>query len=69
MGIDSFMQGCKAARQARDECAFAALLSPDGQYHDTPFALQRGTQQQAGFDGGLCRCCRIGWHSLGRDAA
>lgn len=69
MGIDSFMQGCKAVRQARDERAFAALFTPDGQYHDTPFALQRGALQQAGFGGGLCRGCRVGWHSLPQDAA
>ena len=43
MGIDSFMQGCKAARQARDERAFAALFTPDGQYHDT---LQMSRRQE-----------------------
>ena len=69
MGIDSFMQGCKAAWQARGERAFAALFTPDGQYHNSPFAVLRGALQQAEFDGGLCRCCRVGWHSLPRDAA
>lgn len=137
MDIETFMQGYAAAWQARDDEAFARLFAPDGEYHNTPFAVQRGhdalraywqrvklqedvrvtyevlaraagsgiahwhvTYQvaseelfaiwarstgtntfarkpgdplprmvldgvlQAEFEGGLCRCCRIWWHSM-----
>lgn len=42
MDIDRFMAGYQAAWQARDDAAFAALFAPDGEYHNTPFAVQRG---------------------------
>ena len=42
MDIESFMQGYKAAWEARDDAAFAALFVADGEYHNTPFAVQRG---------------------------
>ena len=45
MGIHEFMQGYAAAWQARDPAMFAALFHPDGQYHNTPFQVQRGTAQ------------------------
>jgi hypothetical protein len=41
-GIERFMQGYKAAWEARDEHAFAGLFTEDGAYHNTPFAVQRG---------------------------
>ena len=45
MNIDGFMQGYKAAWEQRDESMFAALFLPDGQYHNTPFQVQRGSAQ------------------------
>lgn len=42
MDIESFMQGYKAAWESRDEKRFSALFTPDGEYHNTPFAVQRG---------------------------
>ncbi len=39
------MQGYKAAWEARDDDAFAALFSAGGEYHNTPFAVQRGHAQ------------------------
>lgn len=44
MTIDEFMQGYKAAWEARDEHRFAALFLPEGIYRNTPFAEQRGTE-------------------------
>ncbi len=135
--IELFMRGYQDAWQRRDEHRFAALFTPDGEYHNTPFAVQRGPDElaeywrrvklqedvaldfevlaswpgggmahwhvtyqvaseelfsiwarstgthlaarqpgdplprmvldgvlQAEFDGTLCRCCRIWWHSM-----
>jgi hypothetical protein len=45
VSIQAFMQGYKAAWEQRDPCMFAALFQPDGQYHNTPFQIQRGTEQ------------------------
>lgn len=45
MNIQEFMQGYKAAWEQRDPSMFAALFHPDGQYHNTPFQVQRGTGQ------------------------
>ncbi len=42
MDIDAFMRGYKAAWEARDDVAFAALFLVDGRYHNTPFQVQRG---------------------------
>ena len=49
MDIERFMQGYKAAWERRDESMFAALFSPDGEYHNTPFAVQRGHAQLAAY--------------------
>ena len=49
MDIESFMQGYKAAWEARDAQAFAALFHPDGQYHNTPFAVQRGRDELVAY--------------------
>ncbi|WP_374665802.1 nuclear transport factor 2 family protein [Ramlibacter sp.] len=43
MNIHTFMLGYQAAWQQRDPSQFAALFHPDGQYHNTPFQVQRGT--------------------------
>lgn len=45
MTIQAFMQGYKAAWEQRDPAMFAALFHPDGEYHNTPFQVQRGTAQ------------------------
>jgi len=42
MDIHRFMQGYKAAWEARDERIFCALFAAGGEYHNTPFAVQRG---------------------------
>lgn len=43
------MQGYKAAWERRDEALFAALFTADGEYHNTPFAVQRGHAQLAEY--------------------
>jgi hypothetical protein len=43
MHMQDFMEGYKAAWEKRDPSAFAALFHRDGQYHNTPFQVQRGT--------------------------
>jgi ribosomal protein S18 acetylase RimI-like enzyme len=45
MDIEAFMQGYKAAWEARDPAMFAALFHADGRYHNTPFQVQRGAGQ------------------------
>ena len=45
MQIEQFMQGYKAAWEARDEAMFADLFAADGEYANTPFAVQRGRAQ------------------------
>lgn len=49
MNIEQFMQGYKAAWEQRDEALFTALFTADGQYHNTPFAVQRGHAQLAQY--------------------
>ncbi len=49
MNIERFMQGYKAAWEARDEHAFAALFAADGEYRNTPFAVQRGHAELAEY--------------------
>lgn len=49
MTIQAFMQGYKAAWEQRDPAMFAALFHPDGEYHNTPFQVQRGTAQLAEY--------------------
>lgn len=49
MNIEQFMQGYKTAWERRDESLFAALFLPDGEYHNTPFQVQRGHAQLAEY--------------------
>lgn len=49
MNIERFMQGYKAAWEQRDEHQFVALFTADGEYHNTPFAVQRGPEQLAAY--------------------
>jgi len=39
----------RAARTQRDESMFCALFAADGEYHNTPFAVQRGHLQLAEY--------------------
>ena len=45
MNIDEFMLGYQAAWEQRNPAMFAALFQTDGEYHNTPFQVQRGTEQ------------------------
>jgi len=47
--IERFMQGYKSAWEQRDDTMFAALFADDGEYHNTPFAVQRGHAQLAEY--------------------
>ena len=49
MNIEQFMKGYKAAWEHRDESMFCALFAADGEYHNTPFAVQRGHAQLAEY--------------------
>ena len=49
MNIKQFMTGYRAAWEQRDESMFAALFAADGEYRNTPFAVQRGHQQLADY--------------------
>lgn len=49
MDIERFMRGYKAAWEARDEALFVALFAADGEYHNTPFAVQRGHAELAEY--------------------
>lgn len=49
MDIEQFMQGYKKAWEERDEAQFCALFAEDGEYHNTPFAVQRGHAQLAAY--------------------
>src|SRR5574340_250600 len=49
VNIEQFMQGYKVAWERRDESVFVALFTPDGAYHNTPFAVQRGAAQLAEY--------------------
>lgn len=49
MDIEAFMQGYKTAWEKRDDALFCALFATDGEYHNTPFAVQRGHAQLAAY--------------------
>jgi hypothetical protein len=49
MNIEGFMQGYKAAWEARDENLVCALFARDGIYRNTPFAEQRGHEELARY--------------------
>jgi limonene-1,2-epoxide hydrolase len=49
VNIEQFMQGYKAAWEQRDEALFCALFAADGEYHNTPFAVQRGHAALAAY--------------------
>ena len=45
MDIRQFMLAYKNAWEQRDDAKFSALFTPDGEYQNTPFAVQRGHAQ------------------------
>jgi hypothetical protein len=47
--MEQFMRGYKEAWEHRDEAKFSALFVADGEYHNTPFATQRGHAQLAEY--------------------
>lgn len=49
MDIDGFMRGYQQAWEQRDEELFCALFAPQGAYHNTPFAVQRGHGELAAY--------------------
>ncbi len=49
MDIEVFMGGYKKAWEQRDEQMFAALFAVQGEYHNTPFAVQCGHEQLAEY--------------------
>lgn len=49
MEIEHFMRGYKAAWENKDASLFCALFGTDGEYHNTPFAVQRGHAQLAEY--------------------
>jgi len=49
VNIEQFMRAYKAAWEQRDESKFASLFATDGEYHNTPFAVQRGHTQLAEY--------------------
>jgi ketosteroid isomerase-like protein len=42
MSLDAIMQGYEAAWETSDAERLVALFTPDAEYHNTPFAVQRG---------------------------
>jgi hypothetical protein len=49
VNIRKFMEGYKVAWELRDPSMFAALFHADGQYHNTPFQVQRGRPELAEY--------------------
>jgi hypothetical protein len=71
VNIEQFMLGYKAAWEQRDPAMFAALFLPDGQYHNTPFQVQRGTGQLVEYwkRVQLQEDVQVGFEVLASDAA
>jgi hypothetical protein len=49
VNIHQFMEGYKAAWEQRDESLFTSLFTAEGEYLNTPFAVQRGYAQLAEY--------------------
>jgi len=49
MTIEDFMYGYKAAWERQDEALFCSLFAINGEYHNTPFAVQRGHNKLAEY--------------------
>jgi len=49
MGIHQFMADYKRVWEGQDKHGFAALFTPDGVYHNTPFQVQTGPVELAAY--------------------
>lgn len=49
MSIHTFMAGYKRVWEGQDKHGFAALFTPDGVYHNTPFQVQHGPEALAAY--------------------
>ena len=49
MNIEQFMEGYKKAWELKNVSLFCALFAKDGEYHNTPFAVQRGHDKLAEY--------------------
>ncbi|TDK43004.1 nuclear transport factor 2 family protein [Antarcticimicrobium luteum] len=49
MPIHDFMAAYKRVWEGQDSQGFAALFTPDGRYHNTPFQVQRGPEALAAY--------------------
>ncbi len=49
MTIHDFMAAYKRVWEAQDSEGFAALFTPDGQYHNTPFQVQATPEARAAY--------------------
>jgi len=49
MGIHEFMAAYKRVWEGQDSEAFAALFTPDGRYHNTPFQVQATSEERAAY--------------------
>lgn len=49
MSITDFMAAYKRVWEGQDSQGFAALFTPDGRYHNTPFQVQQGPEQLAAY--------------------
>lgn len=49
MDIHDFMAGYKRVWEGQDKHGFAALFTPDGRYHNTPFQVQIGPEELAEY--------------------
>lgn len=49
MGIREFMAAYKRVWEGQDSHGFAALFTPDGRYHNTPFQVQQGPTELAAY--------------------
>ncbi len=49
MSINTFMADYKRVWEGQDKHGFAALFTPDGTYHNTPFQVQQGPEELAAY--------------------
>ena len=49
MGIHAFMAAYKQVWEGRDPAGFAALFTPGGRYHNTPFQVQTDPGELAAY--------------------
>ncbi|PCJ04977.1 MAG: hypothetical protein COB16_17205 [Rhodobacteraceae bacterium] len=49
MSIHHFMAAYKRVWEAKDSAGFAALFTPHGRYHNTPFQVQTGAKERSTY--------------------